>query len=199
MDWQGQRENGKAIVDYNMVIRLDPENAEAYSRRARAWQALKAYAKAVADLDLAIQLDSKEAIPYERLAWIRATCPVERFRDGKNAVKAATRACELTEWKDASCLSALAAAHAEAGDFVSAARWQAEANNHEPNADDRSEGVARLSSTGRKSPTVTSDPDGPECEPTTNDDGLMQTGGRESSRKGRSPPISVQSRVDSRR
>ncbi len=37
------------------------------------------------------------------------------------------RACELTEWKDATSLDTLAAAHAEAGDFDSAVRRQTEA------------------------------------------------------------------------
>ena len=33
-------------------------------------------------------------------AWIRATHHDARYRDGKLAVKSATRACDLTEWKD---------------------------------------------------------------------------------------------------
>jgi tetratricopeptide (TPR) repeat protein len=143
-EWQAKRENEKAVVDYNVVIRLDPENASAYCRRGVAWSGLKAYAKSVADLERAIQLGSQDPAAYERLAWIRATCPVARLRDGKKALEAAARACELTRSKDASCLSTLAAAHAEAGDFDSAVRWQAEANRLEPNAEKRGEGDARL-------------------------------------------------------
>ena len=151
-EWQEKIENQKAIVNYNMVIRLDPENVHAYSRRARAWTALKAYAKALADFDVAIRLDPKEPTAYERLAWIRATCPVERFRDGKKAVEAATRACALTASKDRSCLSTLAAAHAEAGEFVSAVKWQTEANGLEPSAANRAKGQARLALYREKKP-----------------------------------------------
>ena len=125
-------ESRKAIVDYNMVIRLDPENALAFARRGLAWQALKSYAKSVADFDAAIQLDPKESLAFNGLAWLRATCPDRTFRDGKKAVEAAAKACELSAWKHADHLATLAAAHAEAGDFDSAVEWQARANALDP-------------------------------------------------------------------
>ena len=152
VEWQEKKENQKAIVDYNMAIRLDPENVHAYFRRARAWTALGAYAKAIADFDHAVQLDSQEPITYEHLAWLRATCPDARFRDGQKAVEVATRACELTAWKHPSCLAALAAAHAEAGDFVSAVNWQTQANSLEPIAANKAKGEASLTLYRQKKP-----------------------------------------------
>jgi tetratricopeptide (TPR) repeat protein len=143
-DWQEQKEYQKAIVDYNTVIRLDPENAAVYSRRGLAWGALRAYSKAIADLELAVKLGCTEPHTDERLAWIRATCPVEKLRDGPKAVAAAVRACERMAWKDPACLSTLAAAHAETGDFVSAVKWQAEATRLATKAKDQAEGEARL-------------------------------------------------------
>jgi hypothetical protein len=56
-------------------------------------------------------------------AWILATCPDAGLRDGEGAVASATRACELSHWKNTEMLQTLAAAYAEAGDFDSAARW----------------------------------------------------------------------------
>ncbi|MGP0066413.1 MAG: tetratricopeptide repeat protein [Isosphaeraceae bacterium] len=150
--WQAKGENQKAIIDYNMVIRLDPENIPAYIRRARAWKASRAYARAVADFEHAVQIDAKQPIALEGLAWIRATCPDAKIRDGKKAVEAATKACEMTLWKDARCLATLAAAHAEAGDFDSAMKWQATANARSTAADEKTQGERRLALYREKTP-----------------------------------------------
>jgi hypothetical protein len=64
---------------------------------------------------------------HEACAWIMATCPDARYRNGKLAVASATRACELTNWKDFMALTYLAAAFAEVGDFAEAVKWQQEA------------------------------------------------------------------------
>ena len=63
---------------------------------------------------------------HERRAWILSTCPDANLRDGKLAVASATRAAELTDWKNVDVLSTLAAAYAEAGDFASAVHWEDE-------------------------------------------------------------------------
>jgi hypothetical protein len=57
-------------------------------------------------------------------AWSLATNPHDAFRDDKRAVEVATRACELSSWKDADHIDTLAAGHAEAGDFRMAVRFQ---------------------------------------------------------------------------
>jgi tetratricopeptide (TPR) repeat protein len=67
------------------------------------------------------------ACGYDALAWLFATCSEERIRDANRAIKMATKACELTHWKGSWELSTLAAAHAEAGQFVEAERYQTKA------------------------------------------------------------------------
>jgi tetratricopeptide (TPR) repeat protein len=58
------------------------------------------------------------------LAWLLATCPDGRHRDGLKAVMYAERACELTGWTDIDYLDTLAAAYAEVGEFERAAELQ---------------------------------------------------------------------------
>ena len=56
-------------------------------------------------------------------AWVLATSPEEKLRNGKRALELATRSAELTSYKQAHILSTLAAAYAELGDFDSARKW----------------------------------------------------------------------------
>jgi tetratricopeptide (TPR) repeat protein len=53
----------------------------------------------------------------DELAWLLATHPDPKLRDGARAVELAERACALTERRFSVILDTLAAAYAEAGDF----------------------------------------------------------------------------------
>jgi hypothetical protein len=73
-----------------------------------------------------------------------ATCPEERHRDGKRAVEAAKRACELTGLTSAEILDTLAAAYAESGDFPKAVEYQEKAIGLWHDASTKREGEIRL-------------------------------------------------------
>ncbi len=88
------------------------------------WLSRGEYARALAGFEEEIRIYGDYVWAIEGRARILATCPEARLRDGKLAVAAATRAADLTNWKDAYVLSTLAAAHAEAGDFSSAVQWE---------------------------------------------------------------------------
>jgi tetratricopeptide (TPR) repeat protein len=156
--WFEKKEPGKAIVDYNVVIRLDPQNGSAFHDRARAWKALKSYSKALADLSEAVRNDPEQPAVSDERAGIWATCPDARYRDGRKAVEAATKACELTSGKNAAFLATLAAAHAEMGDFDAAVKWQTKANALDSRAEDQSQGKIRLELYRQKKPYRAVDP-----------------------------------------
>jgi len=117
-----------AIPDYTRSVELDPTYNVPWNLRGKCWEAKREYAKAVADYEKAAELAGKQpyyASYHTAVALLRAACPDEKVRDGKKALEAARKAYELA--KGPNELAALAAAHAELGEFDKALEWQAKA------------------------------------------------------------------------
>jgi tetratricopeptide (TPR) repeat protein len=134
--WFNKRDYEKAIADYNEAIRLDPKYVVAYRSRGVVWRAKKEYDRAIADYNEAIRLDPKDAANLNSLAWLLATCPDAKVRDGKRAVELAFKGAAVD--KSANMMDTVAAAYAEAGNFEEAVRWQQRAVDAEKNDDFRS-------------------------------------------------------------
>ena len=92
--------------------------------RASQFQAAGDFPKAIAEYSQALRAAPDDPKPYNALAWIWATCPDDRIRDGKKAVEYAKQAVMLIpdgkSYYRVKYQETLAAAHAEAGDFTAA-------------------------------------------------------------------------------
>jgi Zn-dependent membrane protease YugP/Tfp pilus assembly protein PilF len=137
-------DHDRALADLDEAIRLDATDAVAFNNRGVTWMRRGDYARAFEDLLQAIRLDPKFANPLKHLAWLQATCPHAELRQGEQAIANAVRALELAGGKPVEWLEVLAAAHAEAGNFEEAVKWQ-EKRLEEAHPEGRDEAEARLS------------------------------------------------------
>jgi tetratricopeptide (TPR) repeat protein len=114
-------------LGYVMMLRPEVEQAHAQLR-----QILLSVAKEPDGLqrlrDVAANAPDSPRM-LDELAWLLATYPDSKSRDGTEAVHLAERACALTERRIPALIDTLAAAYAEAGDFTRAISTAEEALN----------------------------------------------------------------------
>jgi len=147
-----------AIHDFTAALGLDPADPSLiHQLRASAYlldgrENLGKRDERIAEL--LKQLDQKptDAAPYRQLAYLLAASPEAEFREAKKAVELATRACELTSWKSADELDALAAAYAEAGQFDKAVEWGKQAVEKAPDPKAAERYRAHLAGYEKKTP-----------------------------------------------
>ncbi len=120
---------------------INLERQETWRFRGDAWLSVGEHQKAVEDYERVLEShntlqelvkESGGELPDDEhtlnnFAWLLATSTIDELRDGQRAVELATRAAEVTEYKEAYILSTLASGYAETGDFETAIKWMTKA------------------------------------------------------------------------
>jgi tetratricopeptide (TPR) repeat protein len=117
----------EAIRRFTRAIELDADSFVSRRGRSDAAITIGDHKAAVTDLEKALTIEADDSGILNNLAWILATSPDDELRDGGRAVELATKACEVTEWKQAHIISTLAAGYAERGDFDNARKYARQA------------------------------------------------------------------------
>ena len=112
----------EAIAQFEQALRIEPDNFEARSNLAYVLAQQGDASEAIVQYKTALQGTPDWPPALRGLAWTLATHPDSRLRNGAEAVRLATRLCELTGYQQADALDVLAAAYAETGRFADAVR-----------------------------------------------------------------------------
>jgi len=109
------------------AIALRPDYADAHRNLGETYALQHRLGEAAAHYAHALDYLPDDVRLLNRLAWILATAPDSRTRDGARARTLAERAVTITRRRDAAALESLAAAYAELGEFEIAAATAYEA------------------------------------------------------------------------
>ena len=154
MFYNAEKKSDKAVETYTAMLAESPDDWRALRGRGDAYLNVGRQAQAIADYEKALQMlkpepkeqGATEGPPSDvatttpsstlasdrcgilnNLAWVLATSPDAKLRNGRRAIELATEACKATDYKLAFILSTLAAAYAETGDFNTAVKWSTKA------------------------------------------------------------------------
>jgi tetratricopeptide (TPR) repeat protein len=125
--YQANKRPRAAIEKFNAALKQDEGLFVALRGRADAYLSIGKQEQAIADYEQALNMRPKEPGLLNNLAWVLATSPDDKLRDGKRAIELAKLGCEVTEYKEAHILSTLAASYAESGAWDEAIKWSKKA------------------------------------------------------------------------
>lgn len=113
----GRNKVEAAIVFLSKAIQISPGYAGAHFNLGKIFSKRNDPEKAISQYEKALQFNPNMMPALYHLSWIRSTHEDEKYRNGKEAVKLATRLCKITQFDQPLALDALAAAYAETGRY----------------------------------------------------------------------------------
>ena len=121
-----QQDFSGAIRDYDEGLRLNPGDVWGYNNRGCAKLCIADYEGAMQDYNEAVRLDADHINALFNKAFLLGTCPVEKYRNPKEALKTAEAALRANP-SFSYAKSAKACALALMGDFLTAIQLQTDA------------------------------------------------------------------------
>jgi tetratricopeptide (TPR) repeat protein len=112
----------ESFAHLQRALEIDPDYIAAHFNLANTLLQMGRVDEAVSHLQKVLSTDPNDPEAQKNMAWVLATWPEVRIRDGAQAVELAERANQLTESRDPITGATLAAAYAETGRFPDAIR-----------------------------------------------------------------------------
>ena len=109
-----------AAVDARKLLQLQPTNTTALVNLGNGFMKVQRPSDALPIFQYILRFEPDSVEAMNRVAWIYATHQDAAIRQGAEALRLATRACELTGRQHPLSLNTLAAAYAETGQFEAA-------------------------------------------------------------------------------
>lgn len=110
----------EALNACHTVLQYRPQAAVIYDLMGNIYSQQRKWSEASNSFDAALTYAPGNPVYMNNQAWLLATAPDRRVRDGAEAVRLAEEACRLTNRQGPMFLGTLAAAYAEAGRFADA-------------------------------------------------------------------------------
>ncbi len=117
----------RAIALVNKLLADEADNSNYLRARGDLYLNVGKQAEAIADYEASLKKDADNVGVLNNLAWVLATSPDDKLRNGARAVELAKKAATTTEEKQGHILSTLAAGYAEQGNFDEATKWSTKA------------------------------------------------------------------------
>lgn len=121
--WEQKKEDLAVLQDFERAAAVDPSEPDVPTARGYYWLRKKDYAKANDEFDSALKKESEHVKALTGKSLLLSSCSDQKIRDTKRAVDLATKACDLSGWKNAEVIDALATAHAANGNFTEAGKF----------------------------------------------------------------------------